>query len=71
MRFIFPILYGVSHWSANKHHLSDVMFGATLGYVVGHAYSRHHKQTHSEQSFYFIPFFNDRTDFGLILSKKF
>jgi membrane-associated phospholipid phosphatase len=31
---------GLSRLESNKHHLSDVLAGATLGYLVGHSVSR-------------------------------
>jgi membrane-associated phospholipid phosphatase len=31
---------GLSRIESNKHHLSDVLAGATLGYLVGHSVSK-------------------------------
>lgn len=35
---------GMSRMTASKHHLSDVVFGATLGIVCGRAYSITHRE---------------------------
>jgi hypothetical protein len=36
----------------NKHYLSDVIFGAGVGYVVGHTVTRHGKGNFTEFAMY-------------------
>jgi membrane-associated phospholipid phosphatase len=39
--YLLASLVGVSRMASQKHHLSDVVAGATLGYLVGSSVSRH------------------------------
>lgn len=39
--YTFASLIGVSRLASGKHHLSDVVAGATLGYAVGRTVTRH------------------------------
>jgi hypothetical protein len=54
---------GVCRLSANRHYLSDVIFGGTLGYIVGRSYSQHHLSSGSKQASYdfaWSPYFENR-----------
>lgn len=56
---------------SDAHYLSDVLFGATLGTVVAHAYSFHHKQNSDDAQkaeVKVVPYFDTRENFGAILS---
>lgn len=61
---------GLARLGSNAHHLSDVLFGAALGYAVGHAYARHHRGAEAEKaeasdSALVTPYFDSRSECGL------
>ncbi len=59
---------------SDAHYLSDVLFGATLGAVVGHAYSIHHKQALADEQkaqFQIVPFYDSKNEFGALFSLKY
>jgi membrane-associated phospholipid phosphatase len=61
---------GVCRLDVGAHYLSDVLFGAALGFAVSHAYSLHHlKSLKSEdkQTFELEPWFDSRDSWGLAL----
>lgn len=63
---------GWSRIVANRHHVSDVLFGATLGIIVAHGFAQHHKSSQKESTdISWLPYFDSREDFGLMLSKRF
>ncbi len=59
------VLTAASRLSANRHWLSDVVFGAALGYGVGHAYSLHHSSG-EDKKVAVLPYFSDLTEFGVV-----
>ena len=68
---ILATLTAVSRLAANTHWLSDIVFGATMGYVVGHAYTIHHQGQKSENEVTVMPYFDTEKDFGLIVKLDF
>ena len=58
---------GLSRLSDDKHFLSDVLFGAVLGTVVGRSVARLHKQDDNGHRLSIMPFVYDRTA-GLAMS---
>jgi membrane-associated phospholipid phosphatase len=53
---------GICRLTANRHYLSDVIFGGTLGYIVGRSYSQHHLRSLEKQANYdfaWSPYFED------------
>lgn len=58
---------GASRLDANAHHLSDVIFGAVLGFVVGRSYAFHHNRSEEggEQQLSVQPYYDGSRDFGL------
>lgn len=62
----------VGRLASQKHYLSDVLAGATLGFVTGYAWSRHHSgESENSSMFWIIPFLESRKDFGLIAKLRF
>lgn len=65
---------GLSRMAVHKHHLSDVLFGATLGWVVGRAYARGHGDAPAkadEVTWAMWPYYEQRHSFGLALRAAF
>ncbi|MBI3556425.1 MAG: phosphatase PAP2 family protein [Deltaproteobacteria bacterium] len=77
---------GVCRLDVNAHHLSDVIFGAALGYAVGQSYALHHQcmggqrrvapaaQCESQgqaAQVALLPYFDGRSDFGVAARLKF
>jgi membrane-associated phospholipid phosphatase len=57
---------GLCRLSGNAHYLSDVLFGATLGAVVGHGYAIHHlTKNETSSAFLVMPYFDTRNEFGI------
>jgi membrane-associated phospholipid phosphatase len=67
---IMGLITALSRISADKHWLSDTIAGATLGYIVGHSYTIHHREE-TEPALAVIPYFEDRSNFGLLLHTSF
>ena len=61
------MLVMISRMDSQKHHLSDTVFGATLGYVIGRSFAQHHllPKAEAQGKIRWIPYFDDRSDFGL------
>lgn len=59
---------GVSRLASDVHWLSDVIFGATLGYIVGYAYTIHHELRKAKSKVSFLPYYTSRNEFGFVLS---
>lgn len=66
---------GVARLAANSHHVSDVAFGATLGFVMGYTYTLHHKRgSNSGSPAYqvsFRPAYENRSNFGVNAELRF
>lgn len=64
---------GACRVTARRHYLSDVLFGATLGVIVGHAFAKHHKEGAQAQdsAVAWMPYFDSRESFGIMASKSF
>lgn len=74
--FALGVYTGMCRLNSNAHHLSDVLFGATLGYIVGHAYDLHHLVNVGEKGglkteLSFYPYYDDRANFGGAFELKF
>lgn len=75
--FLYAFYTGLCRISVNAHHVSDVIFGATLGSVVAHGYSVYHlnrptqKKHGSIRQISLMPYYETRNDFGLELMIKF
>jgi len=77
--FLYAAYTGVSRISVNRHYLSDVLFGATLGSVVAHGYSVYHLKKYrsdidkkqisnfgrKQKYARLYPYFETRNNFGL------
>jgi hypothetical protein len=50
--YILASYIAMSRLHENRHYLSDVIFGAGLGYVVGHTVTRHGKDNFTEFAMY-------------------
>lgn len=61
----------VSRMSERKHYLSDVIFGATLGFVIGRAYAGHHLSQEKALSWLVVPYFESRKEFGVVARVSF
>lgn len=61
---VLSTLTGISRLNADAHFLSDVVFGATLGYIVGHGYTRHHLEA-SDTTVGFYPYY-ERDSYGMV-----
>lgn len=59
---------GLCRLDVNAHYLSDVLFGAALGYALGHSYALHHVEIGNAKSVSISPYFDDRSNFGIYLS---
>ena len=60
----------LSRMASNKHHLSDTVFGATLGYILGRSYVKHHLEPETDNpgknlSFFVLPYFEGQNEYGL------
>ncbi len=53
--YFLTALTAVSRMASGRHHLSDVIFGSTLGYLVGHSYSQHHMPDSNGKAFSILP----------------
>jgi membrane-associated phospholipid phosphatase len=63
---------GVCRLAGDAHYLSDVIFGATLGAVIGHGYAIHHLQKGtSSLSVAVLPYYETKNDFGLTAIMEF
>lgn len=73
LTFSLAAYTGACRVTARRHYLSDVVFGATLGIVVGHAFAKHHREAASSDATAtaWMPYFDSRDNFGLMLSKNF
>lgn len=60
------IFSATSRLADNKHWFSDTVFGAALGYAIGHAYSLHHQKQDTPSQVTVFPYFETREDFGLV-----
>ena len=76
--FTLAVYTGVSRIFVNAHHLSDVIFGATLGSVIAHGYSVYHlKNIKTENSknntktLTVYPYYEARNEFGLEILAQF
>ncbi len=65
------MLTAASRLASNVHWLSDTVFGAALGLIVGHAYTRHHLTAGTSPRVTLIPFFETRSDFGITIRGAF
>lgn len=63
------MLTAASRMAVSMHYLSDTVAGATLGFVIGYAFTQHHQQSNPGR-ISFLPYFEDRSHFGFILSIK-
>lgn len=66
----------VGRLASNAHHLSDVIFGGTLGYIVGHAYTLHHIKDNNRDktvktAWMVYPFYESSQQFGANLEIRF
>lgn len=77
-----PILSGLSlalggltvaaRLDSNKHYLSDVVAGATIGFVYGYAFSLHHRSDKEQKTQWILaPYLESRRDMGLTLRIRF
>lgn len=66
-------LTGFSRVQQRAHYLGDVIFGATLGYTMGVGYYKHHKPAAASEttSWNVWPVFEDRENFGVVVSHNF
>lgn len=63
---------GFSRIQRKAHYLSDVLFGATLGYATGKAFSKiHMKQDANKVGWSILPYFDHRDSFGAIANISF
>jgi membrane-associated phospholipid phosphatase len=66
------VLAATSRMASNKHWLSDTIFGATLGYIVGRSYTQHHKSdSEKSASLTVYPYFESQSDLGLTAIYRF
>jgi membrane-associated phospholipid phosphatase len=57
---------GLCRMNDNRHYLSDVIFGATLGWIVGHAYTIQYLPSRLKSSeLTWMPYYDSRKDFGI------
>jgi membrane-associated phospholipid phosphatase len=63
---LLGVATGVSRIATNEHWLSDTVFGATLGYAVGHSFAGHHLRALEGRGVAVVPYFDDRADFGVV-----
>lgn len=68
------VLTQISRMASNVHYLSDTIFGAALGYIVGRSYAQHHlarepgglrDKNQGHASLRFTPYFESRSNFGI------
>lgn len=59
-----------SRIAVDVHWLSDTIFGAALGYAFGHSYAIHH-QSKKAIKLTIAPYFESRSEFGLISRLEF
>lgn len=65
--YAFAGFVGLSRISDNKHYLSDVIFGAGLGTVVGRGVAKIHKDEHREHRLTILPY-TDGVNSGLSIT---
>jgi len=63
------VLTAASRLAVSMHYLSDVIAGATLGFVTGYAFSQHHLETKPPRVT-FLPYFEDRSHFGFLVTVR-
>jgi len=63
---------GYSRVQRHAHYLSDVLFGATLGYATGIAFSNIHlKHGETKVSWSVLPYFDSRESYGAVATIRF
>ena len=65
---------GLCRMADHRHHLSDVVFGATLGWIVGHAYTIQHSEGKTGtlgKNWLMFPYYDSRKDFGIVAQFRF
>lgn len=69
---VFATMTGYSRVQRQVHYLSDVLFGATLGYATGMAFSKIHFN-HPEKSFNWtvLPYFDSVESLGVVATTHF
>ncbi len=60
-------LIGVSRLEKNRHFLSDVVAGATLGYIVGKTVIRGTESTVSQPDLTWLPLFSGQEEWGVVM----
>lgn len=63
------VLTTASRMADNVHYLSDTLFGATLGWVAGYAFTQHHAEA-EKIKISFFPYFESRNHFGAVFSAR-
>lgn len=61
---------GASRIADNKHYLSDVLGGATVGIILGKFFADHYKKKHKEQKLFIMPYSDGKTS-GIELTYRF
>ena len=69
--YLAAIVTGASRMQDDRHFFSDVVAGATIGMIVGHAYSRHHLDLSKKDVVVLLPYYDGRNSFGAVLVKRF
>ncbi len=64
-------LIGVSRLEKNRHFLSDVVAGATLGYIVGKTVIRGTASTVSQPDLTWVPLFSGQEEWGVAMFLSF
>lgn len=69
---VLATMTGYSRVQRQVHYLSDVLFGATLGYATGMAFSKIHlKQTDKTVAWFVLPYFDSFKSAGVVATVTF